>query len=71
LSYVDSSETRARALVTRLQAAGISARLVAPTDDAEAGFDIQIDVPADADARRQLGQKIASLDLSALFQLPR
>jgi hypothetical protein len=71
LSYVDSSEARARALVTRLQAGGIPARLVAPTDDAEAGFDIQIDVPADADARRQLGQKIASLDLSALFQLPR
>ncbi|CAN5302193.1 hypothetical protein BH09PSE6_BH09PSE6_12950 [soil metagenome] len=67
LSFIVPNQDRARALIQRLQGGGVAARMQAASSDAEDGYAIEIAVPADPAARRDLAAKIAALDLSALF----
>ncbi|CAN5498577.1 hypothetical protein BH10PSE17_BH10PSE17_37460 [soil metagenome] len=69
ISYIASSESRARALITRLQGGGVTARLALASADPEDGFAVEIAVPVDPAARRDLAGRIAALDLGALFTI--
>ncbi len=71
LAYVDSNLQRARAMVARLLQGGVAARLATPDADPDAGYTVTIDVPAEGGARAALARRLAELDLSALFDVPR